>query len=340
MTEKRIDTTVSDALAGDQTVNFDIDSVELPSSGEFIDVRPDTGRDVPESALPEETSPIFKELAHPKLPELPKENRARLLMQSPTRIFFYWSLGKNPYQLLHQLFGQNAAGYTLVVKLIDLATEAEEVHPVEAEGSWWFNVRPDAEYRAEIGLYSTSRPFIRILFSNTVATPRKKPSPRSADTAEWSVSGRKFAEVLDASGFSEDAFDVAIGGDRVGASDSVPQEIFAQITGTEPREIERIESEELRLAMMALAAGVPLEALKWKISAELYALLQVHFEKLRGSSALASLGEALNLDEEDLEFEYIEDKAVGGSLVNFPRRVRQRRRFEKYKPISSLNVTS
>ncbi|HEX2639152.1 MAG TPA: DUF4912 domain-containing protein [Pyrinomonadaceae bacterium] len=338
MTEKRIDTTVSDALAGDEAVDFDVDSMDLPSSGEFIDVRPDTGRDVPESALPEETSPIFKELAHPKLPELPKENRARLLMQSPTRIFFYWSLGKNPYQLLHRLFGQNAAGYTLVVKLIDVATEAEEVHPVEAEGSWWFNVRPDAEYRAEIGLYSTSRPFIRILFSNTVATPRKRPSPRSADTAEWSVSGRKFAEVLDASGFSEDAFDVALGGERVVASDTVPQEIFAQVTGTERREIERIESEELRLALMALAAGVPLEALKWKVSSELYALLQVHFEKLRGSAALASLGESLDLKEEDLEFEYIEDKAVGGSLVNFPRRVRHRRQFGKYKPVSSLNV--
>ena len=338
MTEKRIDTTVSAVNAEDEAVNFDIDSFERPSSGEFIDVRPDTGRDVPESALPEETSPIFKELAHPKLPELPKENRARLLMQSPTRIFFYWSLGKNPYQLLHRLFGQNAAGYTLVVKLIDLATEAEEIHPVEAEGSWWFDVRPDAEYRAEIGLYSTSRPYIRILFSNTVATPRKRPSPRSASTAEWSVSGRKFAEVLDASGFSDDAFDVAVAGDRAGTGDTVPQSIFAEITGTEPRELERVESKELRLAMMALAAGVPLEALKWKISAELYALLQAHVDKLRGSEALASLSQSLDLGEEDLEFEYIEDKAVGGSLVNFPRRLRQRREFGRYKPVSSLDV--
>jgi hypothetical protein len=338
MAEKRIDTTVSAVNSDDETINFDIDSFELPSSGEFIDVRPDTGRDVPESALPEETSPIFKELAHPKLPELPKENRARLLMQSPTRIFFYWALGKNPYQLLHRLFGRNAAGYTLVVKLIDLTTEAEEIRPVEAEGSLWFDVRPDAEYRAEIGLYSTSRPYIRILFSNTVATPRKKPSPRSAATAEWSVSGRKFAEVLDASGFSDDAFDVAIAGDRAAAGDTVPQSIFAEVTGTEPHELERIESEELRLALMALAAGVPLEALKWKISAELYALLQAHVEKLRGSEALVSLSQSLDLDDEDLEFKYIEDKAVGGSLVNFPRRLRHRREFGKYKPVSSLDV--
>ena len=338
MAEKRIDTTVSAVNSDDETINFDIDSFELPSSGEFIDVRPDTGRDVPESALPEETSPIFKELAHPKLPELPNENRARLLMQSPTRIFFYWALGKNPYQLLHRLFGRNAAGYTLVVKLIDLTTEAEEIRPVEAEGSLWFDVRPDAEYRAEIGLYSTSRPYIRILFSNTVATPRKKPSPRSAATAEWSISGRKFAEVLDASGFSDDAFDVAIAGDRAAAGDTVPHSIFAEITGTEPRELERIESEELRLALMALAAGVPLEALKWKISAELYALLQAHVKKLRGSEALASLSQSLDLDDEDLEFEYIEDKAVGGSLVNFPRRLRHRREFGKYKPVSSLDV--
>jgi len=37
-------------------------------------------------------SPVFKELASPKLPELSRENRAKLLMQSPNQLFFYWSV--------------------------------------------------------------------------------------------------------------------------------------------------------------------------------------------------------------------------------------------------------
>ena len=338
MTEKRVNTTVPEVRTEDEAGNFDIDSVELPSSGEFIDVRPDTGRDVREADLPEEASPIFRELAHPKLPELPRENRARLLMQSPTRIFFYWSLGKNPYQLLHKLFGPNTGDYTLVIRLIEIRTEAEEIHRIEPEGSWWFDVRPDTEYRAEIGLYSPSRPYIRILFSNTLATPRKKPSTRSADTAEWNVSGRKFAQVLDISGFSEDAFDVAVAGDRPEQSEVSPHAAFAEITGTHRGDIDEISEDEIRFALMALAAGAPLESLKWKIGARLYALLQAHLEKLRGSRALASLGEVMDLEEEDLDFEIVEDTAVGGTLVNFPRRIRHRRQIGRYKPVSSLDV--
>ena len=51
--------------------------------------------------------PIFKELSEPKLPELPKDNRARLQMQSPTRAFLYWSFENNPFQTLNQRFRQS-----------------------------------------------------------------------------------------------------------------------------------------------------------------------------------------------------------------------------------------
>jgi len=52
-----------------------------------------------------EPSEVFKELSEPKLPELVKENRARLQMQSPTKIHFYWSIKTNPFQTLTRVFG-------------------------------------------------------------------------------------------------------------------------------------------------------------------------------------------------------------------------------------------
>src|SRR5947199_334677 len=61
-----------------------------------------------------ELSPLFKALADVKLPELPRENRARLQMQSPTRLYFYWSLRQNPWQQLRAVFGPELGSYTLV----------------------------------------------------------------------------------------------------------------------------------------------------------------------------------------------------------------------------------
>src|SRR6476661_3823439 len=151
-----------------------------------------------------ERSPAFIELAEPKLPKLERENRARLAMQTPNRLFFYWSTGENPFQTLSHAIRDQASNYSLVLKLTDLKRGTELIRPIEAEGSWWFDVEADGEYRAEIGFYSPSRPYIRILYSNTVQTPRKSPSRHTADEAEWRVSSDRFAKVLNVSGFKQD----------------------------------------------------------------------------------------------------------------------------------------
>ncbi len=120
-----------------------------------------------------ERSEVFKELAEPKLPELAKENRARLQMQSPNRLYFYWSIKNNPFQTLNQVFGGNAENYRLVAKLLNQTQNREEVVPVEAEGATWFDVDANSTYQTEIGFYAVNRPFVRLMFSNTVETPRK-----------------------------------------------------------------------------------------------------------------------------------------------------------------------
>jgi hypothetical protein len=95
-------------------------------------------------------------------------------MQSPNRLFFYWSIKHNAFHTLTKAIGNHTGSYTLVIKLIDLGREIEALYPSDAEGSWWFDAEADSDYRAEVGFYAPNRPFIRILFSNTVHTPRKR----------------------------------------------------------------------------------------------------------------------------------------------------------------------
>ncbi len=287
-----------------------------------------------------ELSPAFKELREPKLPSLPRENRARLLMQTPTRVYFYWGLKNNPYQILNRAFGNERGSYTLVLKLINLSRDTEEIHPVDAEGNWWFSVDPDCTYRAEIGFYAPNRPYFRALYSNTVTTPRKSPSPRIATEADWRVSADTFAEVLDNSGFRQDAYDVALAGDDIESSNTSTRQVFVRLIG-EDATSEAFTAEELRHAMLALASGVPLEALRWKISASLFAVLAAHLDRL-SEPALGMLRDHFGLEDDEILEEEQLAAVHGASIVHFPKIVRRRRRslpdldVPGYSPISSL----
>lgn len=270
-------------------------------------------------------SPEFLELAVPKLPVLRRGNRARLLMQTPNRLYFYWSIGKNPFHTLSRALGEPGS-YTLVLRLIDLKTGREQINAVEQSGNWWFDVDADAEYRAEIGFYAVNRPYIRILYSNTVATPRKSPSPRTADTAEWYVPAEKFAKVLDAAGFQRDAFDVALAGDDAGAANTATLSAFAQFSGRRHADFADIESSELRYALFALASGIPLAELRGLVSERLFSLLSA-IVGVSPENALAALKDRFEFDAEEFEIEEDADPVIFGSRVGFPRRLKTTRRF-------------
>ncbi len=271
----------------------------------------------------EELSPAFKELREPKLPTLARENRARLLMQTPTRVYFYWSLKNNPWQILHRVFGDDRGSYTLVLKLINQTRDIEEIHPVDAEGNWWFSVDADSTYRAEIGFYAPNRPYFRALFSNTITTPRKSPSPRVATDADWMVNAETFAQVLDASGFKQDAYEVALAGDDPIVVEIATRDAFSDLLGEVS--FEGFTVEELRYALLALASGVPIEELRWKISASLFALLEANLGRLSNESAVSSLREHFDLgDDEAVEEEQLA-AVYGSSLVHFPKTLKRRR---------------
>lgn len=285
--------------------------------------------------------PIFKELSEPKLPELARENRARLQMQSPNRVHFYWSFKQNPFQTLNRVVGSQA-NYQLIVKLVNQTNRREELFPAETEGSAWFDVDADADYQAEIGFYAVNRPFVRVLFSNVLQTPRKNPSARRDYSENFSVSADQFAEVLDASGFQQDAFEVALAGDDVPAADAATHDAFAQITGVDASVYEENKSSEMRFVLLALASGYAAEELRGHVSPSLFALLQNHAERLSAEQALAALQENFGVFGEEANAESGAEESFGAavfgaSLINFPRF--SRRRFApKLSPFSSLNL--
>ena len=300
-----------------------------------------------ETEIEEEVDPVFAELAVPKLPELQKENRAKLLMQSPNRLYFYWSIKNNPFQTLQKVFAGNTGNYQLVAKFVNLKTEREEIQAVEAEGNYWFNVEADSHYRAEIGFYAPNRPYIRVIFSNTIETPRKSPSPRIATDADWAISANTFAQILDVSGFSRDAFEVALAGDNEVVAEHATNNAFYQLTGEQKLDF---NSEEVRFALLAIASGVSLDELRGQISEALFNVLQENIAKLSAENALASLKEHFDVfDEENFAEEVEIGSAVfGASLVNFPKTLRKRtisknlspkeapKYLPKLSPISSL----
>ncbi|MBK6749443.1 MAG: DUF4912 domain-containing protein [Acidobacteria bacterium] len=277
-------------------------------------------------------SPVFKALAEVKLPELKRENRARLQMQTPTRLYFYWSIRENPWHTLRNVFGDDLGSYTLVVKLIDKRTDRETISQCEAEGNWWFDVEPDGEYQAEIGFYAPNRPYFRIVYSNTISTPRRSPSPRAATESDWTVSANKFAEVLDVAGFSRDAFDAAMAGDDVAASSDASHTAFTRLVGNNDNDIRGIAAEEIRYALVALASGTSLEELRFRISPALFAILQANAANIEAGRAMSALTEYFDIEESDWTEEKFGPAVYGASLINFPRTLKTKSLSPKYTP--------
>lgn len=305
------------------------------------------------AAEPEELSPVFKELAEPKLPSLREENRAFLQMQSPTRVFFYWSLKQDSYNTLRRALGNRADDYSLAVRLTNLNTNKDEIHQVGNRGSWWFNnIEADSKYRAEVGFYAHNRPFVRIVFSNTLETPRLKPSANTAYQPYFAVTAEQFAEVLDFAGFSEDAFEVYLAGDEPKFADAATQKAFIQLAGKGQIDFSNISLDELRYVLFALASGVSLFALREQVSSNLFdflaGLVDENPNALTEEKVILALEEFFGFSpfEEEIEEEFGAPTVFGASLINFPKQLRKKKsdfkpgklKEGKISPLSSFSL--
>jgi len=339
--------TLEDVLKIDESES-DILSIEQETEIPQIDT-PSENRSEDEERPEKEKDPIFRELAEPKLPNLPRENRARLQMQSPTRLYFYWSIKNNPFQTLNNAFGGRTGSYVLVTKLVNRTKTTEELFQVEPEGNWWFSVDADSDYRAEIGFYAPNRPFIRVIFSNEIRTPRKSPSKRRDYTPSFNIDAYQFAEVLDAAGYQRDAFEVAVAGDDETIAQEATQKTYSKLTGRDEAKFDSNEGDEIRFAFLALASGYSLEDVRDEINSLLYARLESEINKFSAENVLAALKENFDIfTDEFFEEEEIGNAIAGASLVNFPKRLKKRSvpktltpklsKLPKLNPISSFEL--
>lgn len=129
-------------------------------------------------------------------------DEARLLVQSPRRLFLYWRFARDPRELLREALGSVAERFRPAVRLVD-ATTGEEGEPAPADGGdYWFDVQPGRLLRADVGFHGEGLPFVRLISSNAVETPAVGVSRDADEAPGFRVAAREFERVLAATGFA------------------------------------------------------------------------------------------------------------------------------------------
>jgi hypothetical protein len=130
-----------------------------------------------------------------------KRDFIQLLLQSPHRLYLYWTFARDPRATLREAFGELAAHYRLAVRLIKVESGEEFLLDAARERAQWLEVYPRHVYRAEVGFHAADRPFVRLLSSNTVSTPPDRASHLSDTEQEFQLGASEFAELLGGAGY-------------------------------------------------------------------------------------------------------------------------------------------
>ena len=192
------------------------------------------------------------------LPEAYKVDRIRLLVQSPRKLYLYWDFARDPFIALRRCFGGRSAEYRITVRLANVDDDTEALHEASPTRSQWFDAQPGSSYRADVGLFTHGRSFIRLLSSNVAQTPRAGVAHVADRTPQWSVSAQEFARVLDESGYVSDAFEVTLEAADAATQGEATRAIARRFGGHfEPPVTDDRELEELRALLTALVFGMP-----------------------------------------------------------------------------------
>jgi hypothetical protein len=135
------------------------------------------------------------------LPLVLNRDSIQLLLQSPGKLFLYWSFANDPRATLRQAFGELAAQYRLTVRLVKVESGEEFLLDAPRERMQWFEVYPRHVYRAEVGFHAEGRPFVRLLSSREVRTPPDSASQLSDAEGEFRVGPDEFARLLGRAGY-------------------------------------------------------------------------------------------------------------------------------------------
>jgi hypothetical protein len=87
-----------------------------------------------------------------------------------------------------------------------------------------------------------------------------------------------------------------------------------------------------------LAAGAALESLRWKVSPELFAILQKRPGSIDPQKALGALQNNFDIEADELTDEEFGPAVFGASVLNFPRRLKAKRTLSKLSPLSSADA--
>ncbi|HVG38403.1 MAG TPA: DUF4912 domain-containing protein [Pyrinomonadaceae bacterium] len=292
---------------------------------------------------PPELSPAVKkkldELAVDEpLPEAYGADRVSLLVQSPYRIYLYWDFAGDPLAPLRKTFGERADQYRVAVRLIDLDWGEESTFEASPFArNYWFNVRPDRAYRAFVGLAAPNRPFVRLLASRLVRTPRTTVANRVDASPEFRVPSIDFARALNYAGFVADAVEVGLEGRDEATGNETSLEIARQLVHADFTGASDAELEELRAVLGALAAGADLTALRAALSPRLAALLDQLLATLDAVRLRELLRGALNFEIKPLDSTIIAVPPLGGaSEQHLPLRAFRLTTGQKFAPLPRL----
>lgn len=201
------------------------------------------------------------------LPLAYARDQIRLVAQSPYKLFLHWNLARDPRVALRRLTTDSRA-YRLAVRLADTETMSETLYEAAETRTQWFDVRADTSYRADVGFAAATLPFIRLIRSNTVQTPRAGVAQEVDPSARFKIDAAEFVDVLDESGYVSDAVEVAIEAADAETHGAVTTLIASRVFNQpdDSSAFTDAQLSELRTLLTALAFGADLRALREQLS--------------------------------------------------------------------------
>lgn len=155
-------------------------------------------------------APSVSEPIDAPLPQTYAIDGISLHVQSPTKLFLCWNHTHNPFDTLRKAFGSEAAHYYLTIRLIDVDSGHESFHDASPARMQWFEASPGRAYKAHIGFFASRRPFVHLLTSGVVRTPRPGVSSTTDAAAQFGVPKISFVRLLNEAGYTSDALEVAL----------------------------------------------------------------------------------------------------------------------------------
>jgi len=209
------------------------------------------------------------------LPGIRRGDYARLLVQSPQRLYLYWNFARDPFTILRRMSGERIENYTLGLRLINAERGAATQQLASSHAtSAWLDVEAGRSYRMDVGLYAAGRPFIKILSSNIVRTPRAGVSPQVDAADEFRVSPVDFTRTLSEAGYVNDAIEVWLEAADEATGKRATRVVAEKLAGAETVLSDAEDLAQLRHLIGALATGAPLERLRAELSPTLVRWLE------------------------------------------------------------------